>query len=386
LIIAEIAITVVLLVGGGLLLRTFMSMQRASLGFDPDHVLTGLVPIASNRFQTPAESIALLDRLLDAAQHVPGTTRAALTSIVPLVPGGDNDMDFTIAGMPPPAPDKPGPVAWYRVVSADYLNLMGMSMLKGRAFEAREAEPTVVISETLAKTYWPASNPIGARVQFHLRNTSPTFTVVGVVADPSQTGARGAPRGQIFIPYWHADSLAAGATSVILKTTVAPESVARALTSAVHAVDPSLPTANVKPMTELIAQSVAEPRFLAVITGVFAVLTLLLAGVGVYGVMAYVVGERRQELGVRLALGATRGDVFGLVYSDGFRLTGIGLAIGAAGAAAIAPALTALLYGVKPYDPLTFVLTVGVLLVAVAIAVFIPARRATKVEPGTVLR
>jgi predicted permease len=386
LIVAEVAITVMLLVGGGLLMRTFVSMQRAGLGFDPDHVLTAFVPIAANRFATAEESTAFLDRLLESARAVPGASRAALTSIVPMAGVGDNDVDFLIEGVPSPAPGKPGPVAWFRVVSAEYLRLMNMSMVKGRSFEGREAEPVVVISETLAKTYWPASSPIGAHVRFDMRDGPPAFTVVGVVADPSQTGARGAPRGQIFIPYWHAGRLAAGGTNVMLKTTVAPESLAKSLADAVRAVDPQLPTSNVVPMEQLISRSVEEPRFLAVITGVFAALTLLLAAVGVYGVMAYVVGERRQELGLRLALGASRGSVFSLVYADGLRLAGIGLALGAAGAAAVAPALTALLYGVKPYDPITFAVTCAVLLIAAAIAVFIPARRAMSVDPGTVLR
>ena len=386
LIVAEIAITVMLLVGGGLLLRSFVSMQRAGLGFDPDHVLTGFVPVPANRFRAPDEAIAFQDRLLETARAVPGVTRAALTSIVPLGPGGDNDMDFNIEGMAPPPADKPGPVAWYRVVSDDYINLMGMRIVKGRSFDGREAAPTVVISETLARTYWPASDAIGARVRFNGREESPWFTVVGVVADPSQTGARGAPRGQIFIPYWHAGQLFAGGTFITLKTSVPPDSLARPLAEAVRQLDPRLPTSGVAPMTQLIGQSVEEPRFLAVITAVFAALTLLLAAVGVYGLMAYAVGERRQEIGVRLALGAARGQVFGLVYTDGLRLATIGLVLGAAGAALLAPSLSALLYGVKPYDPITFVATAAVLLFAACVAVFMPARRAMKIAPVEALK
>jgi putative ABC transport system permease protein len=386
LMVAEIAITVMLLVGGGLLLRSFVSMQRAGLGFDPDHVLTGLVPVPANRFRAPEEAIAFQDRLLETARSIPGVTRAALTSIVPLAAGGDNDMDFAIEGAPPPPPDKPGPVVWYRVVSDDYIGLMKMTLVKGRLFEGREAVPTVVISDTLARTYWPATDPIGARIRFAGRDESPWFTIVGVVADPSQTGARGAPRGQVFIPYWHAGTLFAGGTNVVLKTSVPPDSLARALADAVRNLDPRLPTSNVAPLTQLIGQSVEEPRFLAVITAVFAALTLLLAAIGVYGLMAYAVGERRQEIGVRLALGAARRDVFGLVYRDGLRIAAIGLVIGAAGAALLAPMLTALLYGVTPYDPITFGVTAVVLLLAACIAVFIPARRAMMMDPARVLR
>lgn len=385
LIVAEIAITVMLLVGGGLLLRSFVSMQRAGLGFNPDHVLTGFIPVPANRFRTPEEAIAFQDRLLETTRAVPGVTQAALTSIIPLGPGGDNDTDFSIEGMPPPEADKPGPVAWYRVVSADYIDLMGMKVVKGRSFAGREGAPTVVISETLARAYWPTTDPIGARVRFNARTESPWFTIVGVVADPSQTGARGAPRGQIFLPYWQPGPQFQG-TFIALKTSVPPDSLARPLAEAVRHLDPRVPTSNVMPMTQLIGQSVEAPRFLAVITAVFASLTLLLAAVGVYGLMAYAVGERRQEIGVRLALGAERAQVFGLVYTDGLRLATIGLVLGAAGAALLAPSLSALLYGVKPYDPITFVATAAVLLLAACVAVFIPARRAMKIAPVEALK
>ena len=323
--------------------------------------------------------------MLEAARAIPGVTGAALTSVVPLG-GADNDTDFTIEGVAPPAPGQPGPVAWYRAVSADYLSVMGMTILKGRSFEGREARPSVVISDGLARSFWPSSNPIGARLRFGPPDRSPAFTVVGVVAEPKQTGARGAPRGQVFVPYWHAGALSGGGANVILKTSVPPASLARPLADAVRALDPRLPMSTVVPMTERIAQSVEEPKFLAVITAVFAALTLLLAAVGVYGVMAYAVGERQQEIGVRLALGAGRGDVFGLVYRDGLRLAAIGLALGAVGAAVVAPVLTTLLYGVTPRDPVTFVLTCVVLLAAAGLAVFIPARRAMSIDPAEALK
>ena len=385
LIVAEVAITVMLLVGGGLLLRSFISMQRADLGFEAERVLTGFVPVTANRVRTTADAIALQDQLLETVRVIPGVSRAALTSIVPLG-GGDNDMDFAIEGTPPPAPGQPGPVAWYRTVSPEYLDVMGMKIIQGRSFDGREAQQTVVISDSLAKTYWPASDPIGARLLFGPADKPIAFTVVGVVAEPKQTGARGAPRGQIFIPYWHAGQLFAGGTNIILKTDVPPDTLARPLADAVRAFDARLPVSNVTPMTQLIAQSVEEPRFLSVITAVFAVLTLLLAAVGVYGVMAYAVNERRQEIGVRLALGAARGDVFGLVYRDGLRLAAIGLAIGAAGAALITPAIASMLYGVTPRDPITFGVTCLVLLIAASVAVFVPARRAMGIEPMAALR
>ena len=385
LVVAEVATTAMLLVGGGLLLRSFVSMQQASLGFEPDRLLTGFVPVPAARVPKGEDAVALQDRLLEAARAIPGVTHAALTSIVPLG-GADSDMDFAIEGVAPPAPGQPGPVTWFRTVSAGYLDVMGMRMVKGRSFDGREAQPTVVISDSLARSYWSTSDPIGARVNLGSPDRPAVFTVVGVVAEPKQSGARGPSRGQMFIPYWHAGQLFGGGTNLILKGDVPPESLSRPLADAVRAVDSGLPTTNVVPMTKLVARSVEEPKFLAVITGVFAVLTLLLAAVGVYGVMAYAVGERRQEIGVRLALGAARRDVFGLVYRDGMRLAAIGLLIGGLGAAFITPTLTTLLYGVTPYDPVTFAVSGAALLAAASLAVFIPARRATGIQPGEVLK
>jgi putative ABC transport system permease protein len=385
LIVAEIAVALMLLVGGGLLLRSFVAMERADLGFDPSNVLVGALTVPPSRLQDPAERIAFYDRVLERAGAIAGVRRAALTTIVPLGPGGDNDMDFTIEGAPPPAPSQPGPVTWYRVVSADYVSVMGLTVTRGRTFEGREPTPSVLISETLANRYWPGADSVGRRVRFG-DETSPWFTVIGVVADIKQTGARGEPRGQTFIPYWHAAPLLVGGANVVLKTSVAPDTIAKPFVEAMRGVDSSVPVSNVSPMTSLIAQSVDAPRFLALITGVFAVLAMLLAAIGVYGVMAFAVTERRQEIGVRLALGASPIDVFGLVCWDGMKLAAMGLVIGTAGAAALAPSLTTLLFGIAPFDLPTFAVTGAGLLVVALLAVAIPARRATRLTPATTLR
>ena len=385
LIVAEVAIALVLLVGGGLLLRSLTAMQQADLGFDPSNVLTGFVTVPPNRFPSPDDRVAFQDRLIERVSAVPGVTGAALTSIIPLAIG-DSDMDFRIEGVSPPAPDQPGPVTWYRVVSTDYFRVMGMTITRGRGFEGREAAPAVVISETLANRYWPGADPVGRLVGFGGPGDSPWFTIVGVVADVKQQGARGAPRGQTFIPYWQAGPLFDGGTNVVLKAGVPPESLARSLADAVRSIDATLPVSNVMPLTHLVVRSIEEPRFLALITGVFAVLAMLLAAIGVHGVMAYAVTERRQEMGVRLALGATRADVVGLVYGDASRVVGAGLVLGAIGAALLAPAMASMLYGVAPIDPVTFAAAGLVLIVAAAWAVFVPARRAARVDPAVTLR
>ena len=381
------AIALMLLVGGGLLLRSFTGMQRADLGFQPEGVTSAFVQIPAGRTATPPEAIAFKDRLLDRLRAVPGVTNAAWTSILPLAPGGDSDMDFTIEGVAPPPPDQPGMVAWYRIVSGNYLELMGMRVRGGRSFDGREAQPVIVISQTLARRYFTDADPVGRRVRFGSPdNGSPWFTIVGVVDDVKSQGARRAARGELFIPYWHAGPLAAGGGSVVVQSAASAEALGKALTLAVHDVDPRLPVTNVAPMTELVGRTIEEPRFLAAIATSFAVLAVLLAAVGVYGVVAYGVRTRRQEIGVRLALGASRRDVFTLMYAGGLKLIVAGLIVGAAGAATIAPALGSLLFGLEPLDMFTFA-TMGIVLLATSgVAVLIPAVRATRVDPVATLR
>jgi predicted permease len=325
--------------------------------------------------------------MLERVSAAPGVERAAWTSILPLAPGGDSDMDFTIEGVPSPPPDQPGIVTWFRVVSADYLSLMGMRVRSGRLFEGRDAQPSVVINQTLATRYWPGVDPVGRRVRFGGPDSgSPWFTIVGVIDEVSQQGARSAPKGQMFIPYWQAGPIAGGGMNIVVKTGASIDHVRQALTQAIRGVDPALPVANVAAMTELIAQTVEEPKFLAAIAGAFAMLAMLLAAVGVYGVMAYAVTTRQQEIGVRLALGASRRDIFGMTYRSGLILMAIGVVLGTGGAAALAPLLATLLYGLEPLDLFTFAAMAAVLAVTSGLAVLIPAARATRVDPVKTLR
>jgi predicted permease len=349
--------------------------------------MTALVTVPGNRFSSPEEAIAFEDVLLDRVARIPGVKRVAWTSILPLAPGGDNDMDFTIEGVAPPPPDQPGIVAWFRVVSPDYLSVMGMRVRSGRLFDGRDAQPTVVISKALATRYWPGVDPVGRRVRFGPADgASPWFTVIGVVEDVSQQGARSGARGQMFIPYSHAGRLAAGPMNLVFATDSSDDVVRQSVTQVMREIDPRLPVTNVTPMTSLIARSVDEPRFLAAVAGAFAVLAMLLAAVGVYGVMASAVTAREQEISVRLAMGATRRDVFALMYVNGLKLTAAGLVLGAAGAAVLAPAIATLLYGLEPIDFPTFSVMGAVLLFTSGLAVLIPAARAARLNPAAMLR
>jgi putative ABC transport system permease protein len=382
LIVAEIATALVLLVGGGLLLRSFLALQRVDLGFDPANRLVAFVPLAPAKYRTAEARTVIRDRLLERLSSLPGVDRAALTSVAPL-DLGDSDMGFRIDGTATPKPGEDGPGTWYRIVSAGYFETMGIRLIDGRAFADREAAPVVVVNETLARRYFPGERAVGRRVRF--ASDGPWFTIVGVAADVKQRGARGGDRVQTFIPYWHLPELGGG-TTVVLQTTAAPASLVPALARAVRDVDSDAPITRAAPMAARVAGSVEEPRFLARMTGVFAVAALLLAAIGVYGVMSMTVAQRLPELGVRLALGARPADVFRLVFTDGLRLAALGLAAGAGAAVLLAPALDAVLFEVAPRDPWTIAATAALLLVVAAAATFLPARRATAVDPVQTLR
>jgi putative ABC transport system permease protein len=384
LIVAEIAVALVLVIAGGLLLRTLLSLQRTDLGFDPDGVLAGAVGIPAAKYNTPEARLAFQDRLLERVSALPGVKIAALSSIIPLN-GGDSDRNFIIEGMAPPRTDDEAPTTWYRLVSAEYFSAMGLRITRGRAFAAREAEPLVVVNETLANRFWPGQDPIGRRVKYDESPEAPWFTIAGVVADVKQGGARSDPRMQTFIPYWHLPR-EAGFTNVVLKTAGDPSVLATTLRLAVRELDADVPVSGATPMTALVAGSIAEPRFLAQIVGVFATLAALLAAIGVYGVLAYSVRQRTPEIGVRLALGAGRPAILRMVVGDGLRLAAIGLIAGGLVAWYVTPFLGDVLFNVKPADPITFVSTVALILVATLIATLIPARRATRIDPAVALR
>ena len=382
LIVTEVAAAFVLLAGGGLLLRSFVALHRVDLGFDPSNRLVAFVPVPAAKYRAPEARIAFQDRLLDRLAALPGVEMAAVTSVAPL-DTGDSDMSFIADGMAVPGPNEPGPATWYRVVSSGYFEAMGIAITRGRRFEPREPAPSIVVNETFVQRHFAGADPIGRRLKFS--TDGPWFTIIGVAADVKQRGARGDDRVQAFLPYWQFPELAGG-TNVVLKTAIHAESFGPTLARAVRDVDPEVPVARLAPMSARVAASIEEPKFLARITAVFAALALLLAALGVYGVMSYAVTQRLPEMGVRLALGARRAEIFRLVFADGLRLTTIGLVLGTIGAVLLGPAIGAVLFGVPARDPWTLGLTMALLLAVAALATFVPARRATAVDPVMTLR
>jgi putative ABC transport system permease protein len=256
LVVLEVAVALVLLVGGGLLMRTLLRLQAVDLGFDPRGVLVGQVLPPQPKYPNGAARIAFYDRLLERVAAIPGAERAALSSVIPL--GGDSDMDLLVEGRPIPQSAADATTTWYRVVSAGYLQAMGIPLRNGRHIAPGEAAPVVVVSETAARRFWPGENPLGRRVRFSPRPDAPWFTVIGVAGDVRMQGAREGGRTEMYLPYWHVPE---PGTNVVLKAQGSPLHLAAALRSAVREIDPDLPVSGVEAMDAIAARSIAEPRF-----------------------------------------------------------------------------------------------------------------------------
>jgi putative ABC transport system permease protein len=380
LVIAEIALALMLLTGGALLLETFVRLESADLGFNPENVLVGFVNPPRVSYDTGPKYRALYDQLLERASALPGVQKAALASVLPL--SGDSDTSFTIEGRPAPSSQSETPVTWYRQVSAGYFDAMGMTMRRGRMFAEGEPAPSVIVNETFVRTFFPREEPLGRRVRFGGQAGDPWFTIIGVVADAKARGAREAAKVETFIPYWQ---LLEPGIVVILKS-ANPGQLTAPLRAAVSSLDRDLPVSGITTLSEMVGDSIAQPRFVATLAVAFAGLALVLAAIGLYGVMAYAVSQRTTEIGVRMALGATPWNVFRLVVEDGLRLAALGIALGITGSLIMAQWLAALLFGVQPGDPTTLVSTAAVLLFVSAFASVVPARRATRVDPMVAIR
>jgi putative ABC transport system permease protein len=382
LVVAETALALILLAGAGLLLRSFVELQAVDRGFDSSHVLVGNVNAPRARFDNPGKIIALYDRLVERLGAVPGAESTALVSVLPLS-GSDSDFGFFIEGRPRPATPAEQPTAWYRIVSSDYFRTMRIRILRGRGLtdaDGTSAPHVVVINESLARKYWPNEDPLGRRIS--LDDT--TFTIVGIVADIRHRGPDRPPDEEMYLHYRQYPER--GTVVVARSASGHAASLAPAIREAVRDVDPALPVANVTTMEQLEADAVSQPRFVMLLVGLFAAVALTLALVGVYGVLSYAVAQRTSEIGVRMALGATRGDVLRLVLADGLKMVAVGAVIGIAGAAAAGYAMRALLFGVSAVDLPTLGLTAAVLLAAAVLACAAPARRAIRIDPVEALR
>jgi putative ABC transport system permease protein len=385
----EIALAMLLLIGSGLLLRSFSRLQEVSPGFQPDHLLVADLPVSDKTYAKPEQRFQFFDRIVDRAKTLPGVRSAGAASFLP-VSGGGSLLNFNIAGRPPKTPHD-YLAAGYRTITPQYLETLGVPQLQGRGFTSTDNERSpavVVINATMARTYFPAENPLGQRLQIGAtpENDVPWMEIVGVVGDVHQ-GLDTDPKAEMYLPYRQADAiLPVLQLSIVLRTAADPLQQTSALRSALAEIDPNEPLVRVRTMEDNMAATVTQPRFRTWLIGIFAGLALLLAAVGLYGVMSYSVTQRTSEIGIRVTLGAQRTDVFRTIVGEGLRLALLGVALGTVTALLTTRVLRSFLYGISAFDPLTFVLTAA-LLTAVAIAAcFFPARRATSVDPMVALR
>jgi putative ABC transport system permease protein len=367
------------------MIKSFMLLARVEPGFNTGNVLTFEVNTNAGRLNTPEKRADAYQNFVQTLKSVPGVQTAAAVSALPLDGGGFYLGRVFLregAAEPPAAPDYPG--AW-NVVTRDYFNAMDIGLLKGRLFtdhDDAQTTPVIIVSETFARRMFPNEDPLGKRIR-SWRDENKLREIVGVVRDVKYGGLDDDPSSLVYIPH-RQDSW--GSLTMVVRTVGDPAAMTNAVRQAFRAADKEAPISNVQTLQKVLADSTARQRFGAWLLGLFAALALCLAGVGIYGVMSYSVAQRTQEIGVRMALGAGTVDVLKLVLRRGLALTLPGVAIGLTAALALTRLMQSLLFGVSAGDPLTFIVIASLLTVVALLACWIPARRATKVDPMVALR
>ncbi len=390
LVVGEVALAVTLVIGAGLLLRSFWNLMRVDAGFDRTNLTTFGIALPPRAYKDSTRRVAFYDNLTRQLSAVPGVKSvSAMTGLPPQRNVDANDV--TYEGYTPPADAAPPNAEYYQIVTASYFTTMRIPIVSGRGFGPSDdamSPPVAVINETLARQYYPNQNPIGRRVQ---QSGSKTFfTIVGVAKDVKQGGVDSKIGTELYFLYDQTPSTAFGYTptalNVVVRSTLDKSALSPVVRRAVSALDAGLPVVAYRSMDEVISDSVARPRFLAQLLGVFATVALLLSAIGTYGVLAFAVMERRREIGIRMALGATENGVLAMVLRQGLTLAATGLVIGLLGAAALTRLTSTLLFGVTPLDPATFAAVGAFMLLVAGAAAIIPAHRATRVDPLTALR
>jgi putative ABC transport system permease protein len=387
LVVAEIAISLMLLIGAGLLLRSFQQLIAVDPGFNPEKLLTAQVWLSwpnqpeKGRYFTDSQRRAFYEATTTAMRRIPGVRDVAAVSLLPFQ--GQEPVTFTIEGRPSSS-DEPLPTAEGRLASPNYFKTMGIPILQGQGFSLladSASNEEVMINRTMAETYWSES-PVGGRIQL-FSETGPWVTIVGVVGDVRQITPDQPARPELYLSSVRRPGQQ---MAFIARTEGPPERLATALTEAIHEVDPEQPVYGVLSMEKLLSDAAAERRFSLLLLLLFAGLALVLSSVGIYGVMAYTTIQRRHEIGIRMALGAGSADVLGLVLAQGMRLVAAGVALGLIGSWVLSRVLVSQMYGITARDPLTYG-AVALLLAGVALlATYVPAWRATRVDPMLALR
>jgi putative ABC transport system permease protein len=383
LVVAEVALTLVLLVGAGLLANSFLRLERVDPGFRPEHATIAELTIPAQRYPTSADQTRVYRRLLDLLAERPELQATGVGFPSPFRATNASGA-FYIEGRTYTGRAE-RPFTHLATVSGGYFPAMGIPLLAGRLFQDRDVEkaPHVAIANAvLAKRYWPGENPIGKRLRFD--DQSPDwFTIVGLVSDSRQLGLGEELPPLLYIPY---EQFPLPFTSVVVRSALSSSTVGTLLKAQLATIDPDLSFGDINPLETVVKDSVQEPRFRATLIGIFALLALILAAVGVYGLISYTVTQRTREIGIRVALGAAPNQVLLAVVRQGLVLALVGIAIGLAGALAASRALSAFLFGVGATDPLTFGAVALLLLGVALLASYVPSRRALKVDPIIALR
>jgi putative ABC transport system permease protein len=385
LIVSEVAVALLLSVGAGLMIKSFVRLQQVSPGFEANNLLTMNIALPRQKYREPQQANAFFDQLAERIKTLPGVK--SVGGIDPLPFSNSNaTTGFLIEGAPAvPLADRPD--VGERAVTPAYFETMGIPVLKGRSFAAQDRDNTphvIIVNEALASRYWPNQDVIGKRLGFEEDPSKQNWReIVGVVGNVKHQGLEAEAKPEVYFPYqqWPKNFM-----SVVVRTSSDPVSMIPAIRSQVFTIDKDQPTFDIMTMDQRLAKSVATSRFVMLLLGSFSVLALGLAALGLYGAMAYLVTQRTQEIGLRMALGARRSDVFKLVVGKGMRLAIIGTAIGLVASLALTRVMGTLLFEVTPTDALTFVIVPVVLLTVALLACYIPARRATNVDPLTSLR
>jgi putative ABC transport system permease protein len=385
LVVAEIALSLVVLVGAGLMIQSFLRLKRINIGLDAHNILTAGVSLPRAKYKEDDQRVAFYKQLLERMRNLPGVEAASATATLPLA-GGLWGRSLTVEGFPVLSVGQ-APSIQHTVVTPNYFRTMGIPLLAGRDFndaDAKDSPNVTIIDERLAREYWPNESPIGKRVRFGPpEDNEPWHTIVGVVEAVRHQRMQEDTRQSVYLP--HA-KIPIGALALVLRTTSNPHELTGALRREVAQLDPDLPVSEVATMEEVVAESIWQPRLYATLFAAFAGGALLLALIGIYGVMAFFVQTRRHEIGVRMALGATTRDVFKLIVGRGMKLTVVGVLIGVVGAIALTRLMHSLLFHTSATDPLTFVVISALLSLAAFFACYLPARRAARVDPLIALR
>ncbi len=384
----EMALALVLLIGAGLMVRAFWKLQDIDAGLIPDRILTMRLALPQAVYGDNKSVVQFWTALQDRVAGLPGVESASMMlGLPPIRPINANDTQ--IEGF---VPQPGGPlqnIDYWQVAGKKFFETMGIRLIEGRLFDDRDGEgspPALVINQTMARTYWPGQSAIGRRVRPGFRD--PWFTVVGVVADVKNAGLDKPTGTELYLPYrlLASPGFAPRAGFLVVRAARDPLSMVRAVRAEIRALDAALPVAQVRTMDEVLAAARSRPRFLTLLLGLFSVVALALAAVGIYGVISYSVARRTSEIGIRMAMGARPDDILRMVLAQGLRLGAIGVAAGALGAIALTRLIRGLLFGVTAFDPWTFVSMAALLLAVTAAACWIPARRATRVDPMVALR